>query len=43
MEKIQNINNYRARLIHYNDYYMRIRINNTRNTLSWNVINITIH
>ena len=43
MEKIQNINNYRTRLVYYNDYYMGIGINNTRNTLSWNVISITIH
>ena len=33
----------RARLVHCNDYYMEIRINITRNTLNWNVINITIH
>ena len=33
----------RAHLIHCNDYYIEIRINITRNTLSWNVINITIH
>ena len=36
MEKIQNINNYRTRLIYCNDYYMEIEISNTRNTLSWN-------
>ena len=28
-------------MVHYNDYYMRIRISITRNTLSWNVISIT--
>ena len=33
----------KARLVHYNDYYMEIRINITRNALSWNVISITIH
>ena len=33
----------RARLIHRNDYYMGIGIGITRNTLSWNVISITIH
>ena len=33
----------RARLVHCNDYYMRIRISITRNTLSYNVISITIH
>ena len=43
MENIQNIKNYRARLIHYNDYYMEIGINNIRNILNWNVISITIH
>ena len=33
----------RARLVHCNDYYIGIRISITRNTLSWNVISITIH
>ena len=33
----------RARLIHRNDYYMGKEIGITRNTLSWNVISITIH
>ena len=33
----------KARLVHYNDYYMRIGINITMNTLSWNVISIIIH
>ena len=33
----------RARLIHRNDYYMGIGIDITRNTLSWNVISITIY
>ena len=32
-----------ARLVHCNDYYMEIGINITKNTLSWNVINITIY
>ena len=31
-----------AHLVHCNDYYMRIKISITRNTLSWNVISITI-
>ena len=33
----------RVRLVHYNDYYMGIEISIIRNTLSWNVISITIH
>ena len=33
----------RARLVHCNDYYMWIGISITINTLSWNVISITIH
>ena len=33
----------RARLVHCNDYYMRIRISITSNTLNCNVISITIH
>ena len=32
-----------AHLVHCNDYYMGIEISITRNTLNWNVINITIH
>ena len=31
------------RLVYCNDYYMRIGISITRNTLSWNVRSITIH
>ena len=42
MEKIQNINNYGARLVYCNDYYMRIEISNKRNTLIWNVISISL-
>ena len=38
-----SIDRVRACLVQCNDYYMRIRISITRNTLSWNVINITIH
>ena len=34
---------FRARLVHCNGYYTRIRISITRNTLSWNVISIIIH
>ena len=30
-------------LVHCNDYYMGIGITITMNTLSWNVISITIH
>ena len=33
----------RARLVHCNDYYMGIGISITMNTLSCNVISITIH
>ena len=33
----------RAYLVHCNDYYMGIGISITKNTLSWNVISITIH
>ena len=33
----------RARLVHCNDYYMGIGVSIIRNTLSWNVISITIH
>ena len=33
----------RTRLVHCNDYYMGIKISITRNTLSWNVISVTIH
>ena len=33
----------RACLVHCNDYYMGIGISITRNTLSWNIISITIH
>ena len=33
----------RARLVHYNDYCNGIGISITMNTLSWNVISITIH
>ena len=34
---------FRAHLVHCNDYYIGIGISITRNTLSWNVISITIH
>ena len=34
---------FKACLIHCNDYYMEIEISIIRNTLSWNVISITIH
>ena len=33
----------KARLVYCNDYYMEIQISITKNTLSWSVINITIH
>ena len=33
----------RAYLVHCNDYYMGIGISIIRNTLSWNIISITIH
>ena len=33
----------RTRLVHCNDYYIRIGISITRNTLNWNVISITIY
>ena len=44
-QKRNNVKCYalRARLVHCNDYYMGIGISITRNTLSWNVISITIH
>ena len=32
-----------ARLVHYNDYCNGIGISIAMNTLSWNVISITIH
>ena len=38
-----SIDRVRACLVQCNDYYMRIGISITRNTLSWNVISITIH
>ena len=31
----------RTRLVYCNNYYMRIGISITRNTLNWNVISIT--
>ena len=33
----------RVRLVHCNNYYIGVEISITRNTLSWNVISITIH
>ena len=39
----KNIYQIRAHLVHCNDYYMGMGISITRNTLSWNVISITIH
>ena len=40
---VLKVNKLRARLVHYNDYYMGIEISITKNTLSWNIISITIH
>ena len=37
------VDTFRTRLVHCNDYYMKRRISIARNTLSWNVISITIH
>ena len=34
---------FRARLVYCNDYYMGIGISIKKNTLSWNVISITIN
>ena len=43
-QKRNNVKCYALKtLVHCNDYYMGIGISITRNTLSWNVINITIH
>ena len=43
MQHASKFQTIRTRLVHCNDYYMGIEINITRNTLSWNIINITIH